>query len=164
MNAPIPQSVVQQVTAQDLKALPLIQKWVSFASVSRDSNLPLIDWTQAYLESLGLECHRTYDDTRQKANLWATLPARDGQMLHNGIVLSGHTDVVPVDGQAWDTDPFDPQIRQGKVYARGASDNKGQCFATLTALKAVLELSKNHPVNIKLFIEGEEESGGGKKS
>ena len=68
MNAPIPQSVVQQVTAQDLKALPLIQKWVSFASVSRDSNLPLIDWTQAYLESLGLECHRTYDDTRQKAN------------------------------------------------------------------------------------------------
>jgi acetylornithine deacetylase/succinyl-diaminopimelate desuccinylase-like protein len=77
------------------------------------------------------------------------------------VLIYQHYDVQPVDPiELWDTDPFDPQIRQGKVYARGASDNKGQCFATLTALKAVLELSKNHPVNIKLFIEGEEESGG----
>ena len=77
------------------------------------------------------------------------------------VLIYQHYDVQPVDPlELWDSDPFEPKIQDGKVYARGASDNKGQCFASIIALKAVLELSKDHPVNIKLFIEGEEESGG----
>jgi len=99
MNAPIPPFAKQKISAHDLKALPIIEKWISFASVSRDSNLPLIDWTQAYLEGFGITCHRTYDDTQQKSNLWATIPSEDGEVFKNGIVLSGHTDVVPVDKQ-----------------------------------------------------------------
>ena len=101
MNAPLPTSVLPPVQAADLAALPLIEKWISFASVSRDSNLPIIEWTQNWLEALGVECSRTYDDSGKKANLWATLPAENGETKIGGLVLSGHTDVVPVDGQPW---------------------------------------------------------------
>ncbi len=95
MNAPAPFTAV----TPSLAALPFIDKWVFFASVSRDSNLPLLDWTEAYLNGLGISCSRTCDDRGKKANLWATLPAHDGQTKTGGIVLSGHTDVVPVDGR-----------------------------------------------------------------
>lgn len=77
------------------------------------------------------------------------------------VLIYQHYDVQPVDPlELWSSDPFRPVIKEGKVYARGASDNKGQCFATLTALAAVLHFVKDLDVNIKLFIEGEEESGG----
>ena len=90
------------VEAQDLAALPLIEKWISFASVSRDSNLPIIEWTRDLLASYDIESHLTYDETGRKANLWATLPSENGETKVGGLVLSGHTDVVPVDGQPWD--------------------------------------------------------------
>jgi acetylornithine deacetylase/succinyl-diaminopimelate desuccinylase-like protein len=78
------------------------------------------------------------------------------------VLIYHHYDVQPVDPiDLWDTDPFNPTLKEGKVFARGASDNKGQCFYSITALKALKELLKDLPVNIKLFIEGEEESGGG---
>ncbi|NDD58576.1 MAG: M20/M25/M40 family metallo-hydrolase [Chlamydiae bacterium] len=77
------------------------------------------------------------------------------------VLIYQHYDVQPVDPiDLWDSDPFSPLIKDGKIYARGASDNKGQCFASLMALKAVLEAFPDFPLNIKLFIEGEEESGG----
>ena len=65
MNAPNSQVTLQP----SLAALPLIKKWVSFASVSRDSNLPIIEWTRELLEAQGIECHLSYDDSHQKANL-----------------------------------------------------------------------------------------------
>lgn len=75
-------------------------------------------------------------------------------------LLYGHYDVQPVDPiELWDSDPFEPVIRDGKVFARGASDNKGQSFYTFLALRALLDLRGDFPVNIKLLIEGEEESG-----
>jgi hypothetical protein len=110
MNAPLSRAALANVQAADLAALPLIEKWIAFATVSRDSNLALLDWTEAYLNDLGITCSRTYDDSGQKANLWATLPAHDGESKIGGLVLSGHTDVVPVDGQPWDTDPFKVEI------------------------------------------------------
>lgn len=77
------------------------------------------------------------------------------------VLIYHHYDVQPVDPlDLWHTDPFNPTLKDGKVYARGASDNKGQCFLTLTALKAIKELALDLPLNLKLFIEGEEESGG----
>ena len=77
------------------------------------------------------------------------------------VLIYQHYDVQPVDPvDLWFTDPFEPKIVDGKVYARGASDNKGQCFATIAALKAAMQIAKDLDINIKLFIEGEEESGG----
>lgn len=76
------------------------------------------------------------------------------------VLIYHHYDVQPVDPlELWKSPPFEPELRNGHVFARGASDNKGQCFNTLTALKAVFELCEKVDLNIKLFIEGEEECG-----
>ncbi len=75
MNAPFVPPAHPPATAQNLAALPLIEKWISLPTVSRDSNLPLIEWTRDYLASHGVESHLVHDETGRKANLWATLPA-----------------------------------------------------------------------------------------
>src|SRR5581483_10686927 len=104
-----------------MSALALVQELIAFDTTSRGSNLALIDYAQRLLERAGGRCRRTFDASGQKANLFATFgPDGDG-----GYVLSGHTDVVPVDGQEWQSDPFKPEIRDGKLYGRGASDMKG---------------------------------------
>ena len=113
--------------ARDVAALagwPLIEKLVAFPTVSRDSNLALLDWVRDYLAGYGIASTYTYNDERTKANLWATLPARDGNAATGGIVLSGHTDVVPVDGQPWDGDPFRATVRGDRVFGRGVTDMK----------------------------------------
>ena len=89
MNAPLSRAALANVQAADLAALPLIEKWIAFATVSRDSNLALLDWTEAYLKDLGIACSRTYDDSGQKANLWATLPAHE----HTSIVSAYRPEV-----------------------------------------------------------------------
>ena len=81
----------------------MVERLIAFETVSRDSNLGLIEWTRDYLAGLGATSRLTYDATGKKANLFATL----GEGSRPGLVLSGHTDVVPVEGQAWDTDPLD---------------------------------------------------------
>ena len=108
MNAPDP---VRNLAAPDTVATDLVglrhdSALVAFPTVSRDSNLELIEWVRAYLEDFGATTALTFDDDRRKANLFATLAAQDGNATNGGIALSGHTDVVPVDGQPWDTDPF----------------------------------------------------------
>jgi acetylornithine deacetylase len=91
-------------------ALDLVKALIAFDTTSRDSNLALIDYAQDLLEKSGARCRRTLDATGTKANLFATIgPEGDG-----GYVLSGHTDVVPVDGQDWTLDPFKPEVRDGK--------------------------------------------------
>ena len=100
--------------------LQLIRTLVAFDTVSRNSNLGLIEWVRDRLRAQGADCRLTYDATGGKANLFATLsPGRKP-----GLVLSGHTDVVPVDGQPWDTNPFDAQLRDGRLYGRGTADMK----------------------------------------
>src|SRR6185436_15734238 len=102
MNAPATLREVRpdgDVRPADLAGLDLIRRWIAFDTTSRESNLALIDWTRAYLESHGALTTLTFDDDRRKANLFATLPAADGNATDGGIVLSGKTDVVPVDGQ-----------------------------------------------------------------
>ncbi|WP_439892249.1 acetylornithine deacetylase [Ralstonia sp. 25C] len=102
------------------EVLQLIRTLVAFDTVSRNSNLGLIEWVRDRLRAQGAECRLTYDATGGKANLFATLsPGRKP-----GLVLSGHTDVVPVDGQPWDTNPFDAQLRDGRLYGRGTADMK----------------------------------------
>ena len=155
MNAPLPSATLQSVAAADLAALPLIKKWVSFASVSRDSNLPIIEWTQALLEGYGLKCSLTYDDSGKKANLWATLPAADGESKIGGLVLSGHTDVVPVDGQPWNTDPFAAQVIGDKLYGRGVTDMKSFGATALMMVPELLKRQLKRPVHLAFSYDEE---------
>jgi acetylornithine deacetylase len=99
----------------------ILSSLVAFDTTSRNSNLPLIDWVEAYLQPLGFTLERIPDETGRKANLWATIGPPDVQ----GFILSGHTDVVPVDGQAWASDPFRLRQVNGRLYGRGACDMKG---------------------------------------
>ena len=101
-------------------SLEMIRKLVAFPTVSRDPNLDLIHFVRDYLKPFDAEIRITYDDERRKANLFATLGPRG----EPGIVLSGHTDVVPVDGQAWDTNPYELTEKDGRLYGRGTSDMK----------------------------------------
>jgi acetylornithine deacetylase len=99
----------------------MIERLIAFNTVSRDSNLGLIEWVRDYLVKLGAVTRLTHDAAGKKANLFATL----GESPKPGLILSGHTDVVPVDGQNWDTDPFLAVERDGKLFARGSADMKG---------------------------------------
>lgn len=108
-------------TAPSAAARTMIERLIAFQTVSRDSNMGLIEWVRDYLHGHGAKTRLTHDATGKKANLFATL----GDSAKPGLVLSGHTDVVPVDGQIWDTDPFALTERDGKLFARGSADMKG---------------------------------------
>src|SRR5580700_5941082 len=118
----------------------MIERLIAFNTVSRDSNLGLIEWVRDYLQGLGAVTRLTHDATGKKANLFATL----GDSKKPGLILSGHTDVVPVDGQDWNTDPFVATEQDGKLYARGSADMKGFIGIILTqAPKFVAALNDN---------------------
>jgi acetylornithine deacetylase len=101
-------------------SVDMIRRLVGFPTVSRDSNLELIHFVRDQLKALDADVRLTFDDEGSKANLFATLGPRG----EGGIVLSGHTDVVPVDGQAWDSDPFEVIEKDGRLYGRGTADMK----------------------------------------
>jgi acetylornithine deacetylase len=109
------------MNALSAESRAMIERLISFNTVSRDSNLGLIEWVRDYLQGFGAKTRLTHDATGKKANLFATL----GDSGKPGLILSGHTDVVPVDGQKWDTDPFVATERGGRLYARGSADMKG---------------------------------------
>ena len=121
-----------------------LQRLIAFPTVSRDSNIALIEAVRDYLSDRGVETRLTFDDDRRKANLWATLgPEADG-----GIVLSGHTDVVPVEDQDWSHDPFDMVTRDGKAFGRGTADMKGFIAAVLAAVPRLQERGLEKPVHL----------------
>jgi acetylornithine deacetylase len=112
-------------------SVSILRQLVSFDTTSRHSNLPLIEWVADYLNARGARVELVYNGSRDKANLLASIgPEREG-----GVVLSGHTDVVPVDGQEWTSDPFALVERGGRLYGRGSSDMKGFIASSLAALE-----------------------------
>ena len=121
--------------ALSTSARAMIEKLIGFNTVSRDSNLGLIEYVRDYLAGLGAVTRLTHDTTGRKANLFATL----GDSPRPGLMLSGHTDVVPVDGQSWDTDPFKVTEKDGKLFARGSADMKGFIGIALAQAPQVLE-------------------------
>src|SRR6478735_5690464 len=132
-------------------ALDLVKDLIAFDTTSRDSNLALIGYAQALLEKAGARCRRTFDATGQKANLFATFgPDADG-----GFVLSGHTDVVPVDGQEWSSDPFKPEVRDGLLYGRGSCDMKGFIGASLAMLPTMQATRLAKPIHFALSFDEE---------
>jgi acetylornithine deacetylase len=133
----------------------MIERLIGFNTVSRDSNLGLIEWVRDYLRGLGAATRLTHDATGKKANLFATL----GDSGKPGLILSGHTDVVPVDGQNWDTDPFVAVERDGKLFARGSADMKGFIGIGLAqAPKFIAALNENRldaPLHYSLSYDEE---------
>ena len=131
--------------------LDTIGRAIAFPTVSRDSNLALIEWARAQLEALGARCRLTYDDDRAKANLFATL----GPDAAGGVVLSGHTDVVPVEGQRWDTDPFRAEIDGSRIYGRGAADMKGFVATALALAPEFVASGLRQPLHFALSYDEE---------
>lgn len=138
-------------TPQNLTPREILDKLVSFPTVSDVSNLELIDWVEDYLASHGVRAHRVYSDDGTKANLYANV----GPEVEGGVVLSGHTDVVPVAGQAWDTDPFDVVEKDGKLYGRGTCDMKGFDALALAAVPLALKAGISRPLQIALSYDEE---------
>jgi acetylornithine deacetylase len=159
MNAPATATTVRpELSAAPVKGLlawDLIHKLVSFDTTSRDSNLALIDWVRGYLRGHGIEATLTFNDDQRKANLFATLPAQDGNATTKGIVLSGHTDVVPVDGQPWDTNPFDATIVGDKVHGRGVTDMKSFSATGLAFVPEFLRRGLKRPLHFALSYDEE---------
>lgn len=132
-------------------ALAMIERLIAFPTVSRDSNLGMIEWIRDYLAGLGVRSRLTYDATGKKANLFATL----GGGSKPGLILSGHTDVVPVDGQAWDTDPFKANIKDGLLYGRGACDMKGYIGTALALAPKILNAKMPAPLHFAFSYDEE---------
>lgn len=131
--------------------IELLKTLVSFDTTSRESNLGLIEFVRDHLLSLGIQSRLSYDAEKRKANLFATF----GDMPARGIVLCGHTDVVPVDGQAWDTNPFQAHIADGKIYGRGAVDMKGFIAASLAMLPAYMASDLKQPLHLAFTYDEE---------
>ncbi|CAK15441.1 acetylornithine deacetylase [Pseudomonas entomophila] len=129
----------------------LLERLVGFATVSRDSNLALISFIKDYLASLGVESELFHNAEGTKANLFATIGPRD----RGGVVLSGHTDVVPVDGQAWTYDPFQLTEHDGRLYGRGTADMKGFIASVLAAVPAFLAQPLRLPVHLAFSYDEE---------
>jgi acetylornithine deacetylase len=123
---------------------------VAFDTTSRRSNLPLIEYVERYLAAYGVASRRI-STTPDKANLWATVgPDRDG-----GVVLSGHTDCVPVDDQDWASDPFVLTERDGRLYGRGTSDMKGFLASVLALVPQLVDGSVDGPVHLAFSYDEE---------
>ncbi|NAT26604.1 acetylornithine deacetylase [Pseudomonas syringae pv. actinidiae] len=129
----------------------LLARLVAFDTTSRVSNLALIDCVRDYLEGFGVSCELIYNAHRTKANLFATIGPADV----SGIVLSGHTDVVPVDGQAWTFPPFALSEAEGKLYGRGTADMKGYIACVLALVPALTQAPLRMPVHIALSYDEE---------
>ena len=132
-------------------SMDMIRRLVAFDTTSRNSNLELIGYVRDYLGDMGVECRLVHDGTGAKANLYATLGPQD----RPGIALSGHTDVVPVDGQDWSSDPWEITERDGRLYGRGTCDMKGFVAVTLAFVPEFLRRGLATPIHLALSHDEE---------
>jgi len=135
----------------DPKVLQLIEKLISYDTTSRNSNLDIIKFIEDYLAGHGVKSTLVYNEGEGKANLYATL----GDQTKSGIMLSGHTDVVPVDGQDWDTDPFKVIQKDGKLFGRGTSDMKSFIALVLAYVPKFLERGLDTPIHLAFSYDEE---------
>lgn len=129
----------------------LLARLVAFDTTSRESNLALIDFVSDYLAGYGVASELIYNEAKSKANLFASI----GPVDVPGIVLSGHTDVVPVDGQAWTHAPFQLSEEGGRLYGRGTADMKGYIACVLALVPALVGAPLRLPVHIALSYDEE---------
>jgi len=138
-------------TQPSAETLSLLSTLIGFNTVSRESNLGLIEWARDTLQKLGAEVRLTYDASGKKANLFATY----GDAPGFGTVFSGHTDVVPVDGQQWDTDPFVATTIGDRIYGRGSCDMKGFIAVCLSRLPSFARQKLHTPVHFSFSYDEE---------
>ncbi len=134
-----------------LSPADLLQRLVSFDTTSHKSNLALVTFIESYLASHGVASQRIPSADGLKASLFATI----GPAGVSGIGLSGHTDVVPVDGQAWDSDPFTLTERDDRLVGRGTSDMKGFLACVLAAVPGFLKRRLTTPIHLLLSYDEE---------
>ncbi len=132
-------------------SLEMIERLIGFDTTSRESNLELIGFIQDHLKNLGIESMLVHNVEGTKANLYATA----GDQSKPGIMLSGHTDVVPVDGQPWDTDPFKLTRKDDRLYGRGTADMKSFIAITLAMLPKFLERGLATPLHLAFSYDEE---------
>ena len=138
--------------ASDLLCHDILTRLIAFDTTSRNSNLEMIAWIQDYLAGFNIATELTYDDDQRKANLFATLgPAENS----GGIILSGHTDVVPIDGQDWVTDPFEMTEKDGKLYGRGTCDMKSFVAVSLAMVPHLLKRGLKVPLHLAFSYDEE---------
>ena len=142
------------------RSLSWVTRLVSLDTTSRRSNLELIDLVAGEMRRHGLSPQILPNEDGTKANLLVTIAAADGT-TEGGVVLSGHTDVVPVDGQDWHTEPFAPEIRDGRLYGRGTADMKSFIGVVVSALPRLVAARLSEPVHIALSYDEEVGCGGG---
>ena len=142
------------------RSLDWITRLISLDTTSRNSNLELIDLVAEEMRRHGLAPTILPNEDGTKANLLATIAAQGGS-TDGGVVLSGHTDVVPVDGQDWQTEPFEPQVRDGRLYGRGAADMKSFIGVIVAGLPSLVAAQLTEPVHIALSYDEEVGGGGG---
>ena len=129
----------------------ILEHLIGFPTVSRDSNLELIAWVRNYLDDLGIASKLVHNEENTKANLYATI----GPAEVPGVMLSGHTDVVPVDGQPWTKDPFAMSLDAGRLYGRGTTDMKGFIACVLAALPDALNRNLERPIHLAFSYDEE---------
>ncbi|WP_232220678.1 M20/M25/M40 family metallo-hydrolase [Legionella tunisiensis] len=127
---------------------------IGFNTISSNSNLQLIEAIEAWFKLYDIPYHVVYDDKKFKANLLATIPAKNGD-TRGGILFSGHTDVVPVAGQPWDTDPFVATEKEGKIYGRGTCDMKGYIAVLLALVPEFKKLDLLKPIHLAFTYDEE---------
>jgi len=133
-----------------IKTIELMDKLIGFPTISSESNLDCIDWISDYLKSFGARCEIT-SEIKGKANIFATLgPDTDG-----GIILSGHTDVVPVEGQNWSTDPFKMKRENNALFGRGTCDMKGFIAAAMAMVPKYSKLDLKRPIHFAFTYDEE---------
>jgi acetylornithine deacetylase len=133
------------------ETLEMIERFIGFETTSCLSNLPLVEFARDYLAGLGAKVVLTYDNEGRKANLLATL----GPLDRPGILLSGHTDTVPVEAQAWTSDPFRLREADGKLYGRGVVDMKGFLAIALAHAPQFLARGLKTPIHFALSYDEE---------
>jgi len=132
-------------------AKEMLDKLVSFKTVSLDSNLEMIKFIQDYLKSYGIDSHLVFNNLKTKANLYAQI----GPNVEGGILLSGHTDVVPIEGQSWTSDPFRLIEKNGRLYGRGSCDMKGFNALILAAIPTMMMVKLQKPIQIAFSYDEE---------
>jgi acetylornithine deacetylase len=139
------------MAAARIDSAEMLGRLVAFDTVSRNSNLAAIEFIRDYLDGHGIRSRLTFDDDRRKANLFATI----GPAERPGLMFSGHSDVVPVDGQDWTGDPFKLREADGRLYGRGAADMKGFIATALAMVPALKERVSDVPVHLAFSYDEE---------
>ena len=139
------------MASKNLSSIEILEKLISFPTISKTPNIELINWVSELLGSFGIRSTILRNEDGSRANLFAT----SSDTLEPGIMLSGHTDVVPTDGQNWHTNPFELKQSGGKLFGRGTADMKGFCASAIRIMCEASNKKLNTPLHLALSFDEE---------